>query len=451
MLMLSAGFAGARVTATAPAGVPAEADPIQEIELYAGESRLISAPGLARIAVGNGQVITANAIDDKEVLIFAHGGGSTSLFIWDHDGHLKRTKVSVLQLDIGRYARDIAAFLAGIPNAKASVVGDKVVVEGDELSDADRDKVAELAKRYPQIINFTSPVGWEQMVMMDVRVVEFPKTELRELGLKWSATGGAAIGGVWAPLRRGTAGAYGIDIQEGGSARPPVTTPQAAGSVAPPSGLALLSALNLGLNAQLLALEQQGSASVLAEPQLSTRSGYKATFLAGGEIPYSVASVNGVTVQFKPYGIRLDIEPRVGNNGIIRAVIDSEVSTIDSSLTTANGPALLTRRTKTEFNVRKGETIVLAGLLQRTQSSDVDKVPLLGDLPVLGPLFRSRRYQNKETELVVFVTPSIVDSRTASLAQRVERTSERLRRQLGAPPHLSNPLQPAPDTNEVQP
>jgi pilus assembly protein CpaC len=194
--------------------------------------------------------------------------------------------------------------------------------------------------------------------------------------------------------------------------------------------LTVLSAINMGLNAKLNLLEQNGKASILAEPQLSTRSGYKASFLAGGEFPYSVATVSGVTVQFKPYGIKLDIEPRVGTNGIIRAVIDSEVSSLDTSVTT-------------EFNVRAGETIVLSGLLQRTMSTDVDKLPVLGDIPVLGALFRSKRFQNKETELVVFVTPTVVDSRSKGLADRIERTTEQLGKQLGRTPYLSDPIQPA--------
>ena len=202
------------------------------------------------------------------------------------------------------------------------------------------------------------------------------------------------------------------------------------------------SAVNLGLNAQLQALEQNGTATVLAEPQLSTRSGYKATFHAGGEIPYSVASVNGVTVQFKPYGIRLDIEHRVARSGAIRAVIDSEVSSIDSSVSTTNGPALLTRRTRTEFNVKPGETIVLAGLLQRTNSTDTEGVPFLGNIPILGALFRSKRFQNKETELVVLVTPHLVDSSTPALKDRIERVHERLKQNLGDAPYLSDPLQP---------
>jgi pilus assembly protein CpaC len=147
-------------------------------------------------------------------------------------------------------------------------------------------------------------------------------------------------------------------------------------------------------------------------------------------------------VQFKPYGIRLDIEPRVARSGAIRAVIDSEVSSIDSSVSTTSGPALLTRRTRTEFNVKPGETIVLAGLLQRTNSTDIDSVPLLGNVPILGALFRSKRFQNKETELVVLVTPHLVDSGTPAVQDRIERIHERLKQNFGDAPYLSDPLQP---------
>jgi pilus assembly protein CpaC len=344
--------------------------------------------------------------------------------------------------------------MATIPNAKTSIVGDKVIVEGNALSDEDRDKVAELAKRYPQIVNFTSAIGWEKMVMMDVKVVEFPKSELRDIGLKWTANGGAAVGAIWQPIRRGHDGPYSLGIPANGSGLPISDAPPPGagagtsnGTATMPTSLNVLGGLNMGLSAQLNLLEQQGTASVLAEPQLSARSGFKASFLAGGEFPYSVSNQNGVTILFKQYGIKLDIEPRVGRDGIIRAIIESEVSSLDASVSTLAGPALLTRRTKTEFNTRDGETMVLAGLLQRNISNDVDKVPFLGSLPVLGPLFRSKRYQNRETELVVFVTPTVVDSRSPGLVDRVEKTTERLSERLDRSPYLSDPLQPAGDSN----
>ncbi len=426
---------------------------IPEIEMFVGESRVFPTPNVARIAVGNGQIMSAAALDEKEVILFANGVGTSSLFVWANDGRYQRVKVNIVPGDTSRVAREVAAFLVTIPNAKASIVGDKVIVEGDALSDEDRDKVAELAKRYPQIVNFTSAVGWEKMVMMDVKVVEFPKSELREIGLKWTANGGVGIGTVWGPIRRGQDGPYQVGIPAGGDGLPitdvPVPgVPSSGVAVTIPQSLNVIGAINMGLSAKLNLLEQNGTASVLAEPQLSARSGFKASFLAGGEFPYSVTSPQGVTVQFKPYGIKLDVEPKIGRDGIIRAVIDSEVSSIDPSVSTANGPALLTRKTKTEFNARSGETIVLSGLLQRNVSNDIDKVPFLGNLPVFGPLFRSKRYQNKETELVVFVTPTIVDSASPGLVDRVAKTTARLTERLDKSPYLSDPLQPGTDASK---
>jgi pilus assembly protein CpaC len=258
-----------------------------------------------------------------------------------------------------------------------------------------------------------------------VKVVEFPTAVLRDVGLAWSSTGGAAIAGIWAPARRGTGGPYEVEIRTGSDNAVPITAPGGT-PAAIPSGLNAIAFMNLGLNAQLHLLAQEGKASLLAQPQLSARNGSKASFLAGGEIPYTVSTRDGLAIQFKPYGVRLEIAPRVDRQGVIRATINTEVSGIDRSVTTVGGPALLSRKTETEFNLRDGETIVLAGLLQREVSHDLDKVPLLGDLPVIGALFRSQRFQNKETELVVFVTPSVVDARSRTMAGQVQRAQERL-------------------------
>ncbi len=416
-------------------------DQVPEIEMFVGESRVFPAPNVGRIAVGNGQIMTAAALDKKEVLVFANGAGTSSLFVWNEDGRYQRIKIHIVPGDTSRVAREVAAFLGTIAHAKTSIVGDKVIVEGDNLSDADLAKIDQLEKRYPQLVNFTNRVGWEQMVMMDVKVVEFPKSELREIGLKWNSVGGSTIGAIWEPVRRGSNGPYTVNIPSSSSGLP-VTGSIPGAPVYLPGPLNVLGALNLGLSAQLNLLEQEGKASILAEPQLSARNGAKASFLAGGEFPYSVSNLNGVTIIFKPYGIKLDITPKVDRNGVIRATILAEVSSIDASVTAIGGPALLTRRTDTEFNVRAGQTIVLAGLLQRNISTDIDKVPLLGDLPVLGALFRSKRFQNKETELVVFVTPTVVDSQSPGLVDRVNRTTERLEQQMGRQPYLSAPLQP---------
>ena len=420
---------------------------IPEIEMFVGESRVFPTPGVARIAVGNGQVMTAAALDGRETILFANGVGTSSLFIWNEDGRYQRLKISIVPGDTSRHAREIAAFLAAIPGARASVIGDKVIVEGDGLSDFELLKIDELSRRYPQIVNFTNRLGWEKMILLDVKIAEFPVSELREQGIKWTPAGGGAIAGIWSPLRRGRDGPYQVNIQTSGQGNAAPATMQqgadgaASGGAALPSALGILSGINLGLNAQLNLLAQNGRASILAEPQLSARNGAKASFLAGGEYPYTVSTVNGQTVLFKPYGVKLEIQPRVDSRGTVRAQIDSEASSIDASVSTPAGPGLRTRKVSTEFNVASGETIVLSGLLSRETSNDVDKVPVLGDLPVLGALFRSTRYQNKETELVVFVTPTVVDSHTPELAERVRRTGEKLAQNMDAPPYLSQPLQ----------
>lgn len=401
-------------------GAQTRAEFSSEIEMFVGETRVIAEPNAERLAVGNGKALSAAVLDDKEILLIANDVGVSTLHIWTRNGRNRRLKITVMPGETARVTREVAAFLSRIPNAKAAVVGDKVVVEGDNLSDRDLAKIEELAKRYPQIVNFTNRLGWEKMIVMDVKIVEFPITALREMGMKWSAVGGAVIGGIWGPFTRGHNGPYEITLKTGEANKQPITGPNNT-SAPIPSGLNVISMVNLGLNAQLNLLEQNGSAVILAQPTLSARSGSKASFLAGGEFPYSVSNVNGVTILFKKYGVTLEIEPRVDANGVIRAKILSEVSDIDTSIATVSGPALRTRRTETEFNVQAGGTIVLSGLLKRDVNTSIDKVPFLGDLPVLGALFRSKRFQNNETELVVFVTPIAVDANTASGLARMDR------------------------------
>ncbi len=397
-----------------------------ELTMFQGETRVLAEPNAGRLAVGNGKVLSAAVLDDREILLIANDVGVSSLHIWTANGRNRRVKVNVVPAETPRVNREIAAFLANIPNARSSVIGDKVVVEGDSLSNRDQARIEELAKRYPQIINFTNPVGWEKMIVMDVQIVEFPINMLREVGLAWNATGGAAVGGIWMPGRRGNAPLQ-IDLRAGSENAPPIINPDGSGGPVPlPSSLNVLSAINTGLNAQLRLMEQNGSASILAQPVLSARNGAEASFLAGGEFPYSVSNINGTTIQFKPYGIRLEITPRVDDNGVIRARIMSEVSDLDLSVMGDAGPALRTRKTETEFNVMQGGTIVLSGLLTRDVNAAIDKVPFLGDIPVLGALFRSRRFQNNETELVVFVTPHAVDKHTLEQAETLLRAQQRM-------------------------
>ena len=382
-----------------------------ELHMFVGESHVISAPGVRRVAIGSGRLINASVVNNKEVLLFANQPGMTTLSLWKNALEPEKTRIYILPNEVAKNQREIAEFVASIKGAQAKVVGDKVIIEGEDLSDSDQEKIAEIAKRYPQVINFTNRIGWEKMILIDVKVVEFPSETLRQLGLEWqlsSKEGDNLSAGLNWATNRGALQAEPISF--------------------------------LGVNALLLAklhlLAKSGQASILAQPRLSTRNGSTAAFFAGGEIPYQTTEERDKrSVIFKPYGVKLEIQPRVDRKGVIRASVETEVSSIDASLETQGGPALRTRRTKAEFNLRDGQTMVLSGFLSREQIRNQQKLPGLGDLPILGALFRSERFQQRETELVVFVTPHITDTDQIDYAQQLQETQSRLEGTFGKPPY----------------
>jgi pilus assembly protein CpaC len=409
--------------ATLPA---VDGDP--DIEMTVGESQIVDAPDLGRVAVGNGRVLSAAPAEGREVVLFAKQAGTSTLVIWQRDGTSWRLQINVLPGDTRRVQRELAAFLTRIPNARSTAVGDKLIIEGDELSELDRTRIATLAKRYPQIIDFTGQLGWESMIAIDVKVVEIPRTKVQELGLRWdqTSTGGITTGAAY------EAGGRRLQSRPGES---PLDAPF------PSSGGPLgYFGINALLAAKLTAMAQSGEAVVLAEPRLSARSGSTARFQAGGEVPYATVDKNGASsTTFKPYGVTLGITPRVDQQGTVRSMIEIEVSSVDPSVAATSGPALKTRRTETEFNVRSGETLVLSGFLSREQSEDVDRVPGLSELPVLGALFRSRRFQRRETELVVFVTPVVVAPTHPDSAGSVMRAQRLLDQTFPEPLTLQGP------------
>ncbi len=298
------------------------------------------------------------------------------------------------------------------------------MIEGDDLSDDDRARIAALAERYPAVLDFTGQVGWDRMVLLDVQVVEIPTSRLREMGVRWA---GVSQGGLNAALAW-DAGSLGR------MSRPGEAVVATAGAATAAAGYFGVNAL---LSARLAALAQSGEAVMLAQPQLLARSGASATFLAGGEVPYASTDARGnSTTLFKPYGVSLRITPRIDRNGVIRSLIEVEASSVDASLSVPGGPALRTRRASTEFNVRSGSTLVIGGFLSRERASEVSGLPGLQDIPILGALFASRRYQLRETELAIFVTPKIISQNEPAMADRVRRGRDALDAAFPEPPRL---------------
>lgn len=400
------------------------------LSLQAGEVRVLGIPGVARVAVGDGKILNAVSTDDREVIVFARKPGFSTLHVWTADGQAYRYAVEVAPEGARQLQDELRGLLERIPGVRVTTLGDKLLVEGDDLSDADRQRLTELGRRYPQLLDFTGTVGWDQMVLLDVQVVEVPRSLLREVGLRWAAQG---AGGVNAGLGW-DAGSRRYADRPGETVLPlAFPSPQAAGYFG----------INALLSAQINLLAQDGRAAVLAQPQLLARSGATAEFLAGGEVPYSTVDGNGNTqTAFKPYGVSLRITPSIERSGAVRSRLEVEVSAIDPSLSVPGGPSLKTRRTATEFNVRAGQTLVLAGFLSRDTARNVDRLPGLGDLPVLGALFRSTRFQRNETELAILVTPQLVTAEHPDLRLRVRRAGAILDRSFPAAPVLMTPVRP---------
>lgn len=394
------------------------------VELEVGESRVLSHPGVRRVAVGNGQVLRAADADGQEIVIFGRAEGESSVHVWTDAGRPTAYAFRVVPAGVARQRAEVEALLARIPSARSMHVGGSIVIEGDDLSDQDRARIAALAERYPSVLDLTGQVGWDRMVLLDVQVVEIPTSRLREFGLKWDGLtqGGVNVGLAW-------------DGGSTGRLERPGESPVATNG--PVSNAAGYFGVNALLSARLALLAQRGEAVMLAQPQLLARSGASATFLAGGELPYVSTDANGRSATvFKPYGVSLKITPRIDRNDVIRSLIEVEASSVDTSLNLPGGPALRMRRASTEFNVRSGSTLVIGGFLSREQGRDVSGLPGLLDVPVLGALFASRRYQLRETELAIFVTPRIVSAQDPGLAERARRGRDLLDAAFPDPPRL---------------
>lgn len=405
------------------------------LTLKQGEAHVMAVPGLQRVAVANGRVLSAMAQDNKEVVVFANQLGSTSLLVWSAPDQLKRIRVDVTAPETQRVQRELQSLLQAVPQTRVKLIGDQVLLEGEGLSEADRQRVEALSKRYPQVIDFTGQMGWERMVRFDVTVMEVPRHQLRDVGVRWQSVseGGVQAGAGWTVAQRGQAG---------------LAAAQHASALGVPAGTGLTSpvawlGLNAMLSARLHALVQSGSASLLATPQLTARSGSTARFMAGGEVPYATVDKNGnPNTVFKPYGIGLEITPRVDPQGRVHAVIDVEVSQVDPSVSSSAGPGIKMRRTTTEFNMQAGETLVLSGFLSKESSTETAGLPGLSALPLLGRLFQQTHAQVQETELVVLVTPGLLDARTRANAAQQQAVRQGWLEAQGQPQWLDGSLFP---------
>ena len=406
----------------------ARAEPIV-IDLPVGQAYVLDEPNVRRIAVGNGRVVQVTALDQRQILLLPEAAGQSTLHLWGRNGVERQYLINVTPTDAHRTAQEINRLLDNSPRIRAHAVGDKVVLDGSNPTEEDAFRSAEIVKRYPQAINLISRGGYERMIDMEVRMIEIGRNALDRLGVRWQSGSGTPYAidgpafGLIGDFKRSE------PFKPGGSA-------EAAGFPVRPriSPFAATASLAMSLTSMVDLLVQSGDAAVLAEPRLSCRSGGSARFVAGGELPIPVLGGNGsASVQFKEYGVRFEVSPTVNDQGVISASLQAEISSINPEVSVREVPGLRKQSAATEVNLREGETLVIAGMLSNEISGTIDKVPGLGDLPILGKLFRSRRFQNRETELIVLITPRLhVEGSTlgaeqaADMAQRLESLRGRM-------------------------
>jgi len=384
-----------------------------DIVLSLAEADLLRLPGLRRVVVGDGSMLSAQPLDDGSVLLIGKKPGQTSILIWAEGLAGVRKTVIIQSQEADRLAREVRTAL-GRADTRVSVntVGEQLVLSGQADSPEQAERLKSLVERNTKLVNLTQAEGNEQMIAMEVRFLEVKKNALENLGIQWQTRMAGPMVGLVGDFKTNNTFRSTSDglLNQGApniSGNFPGTESAARSSKVSP--FALYFGMQSTLTSVLQFMEQQGDAVVLAEPILSTRSGGTAKFLAGGEIPLPVTSSLGASsVQFKPYGIRFEIQPRVLDNGVIRATVTTELSTVDPAIRVGELPGFLSRMTETQVNLREGQTLVMSGLISEESSRVTDKVSGLGDIPILGALFRSKDFRDKRSEMVVMVTPRFI-------------------------------------------
>jgi pilus assembly protein CpaC len=389
----------------------------QSVHIQIGKSIVLNTQSrIRRIVVSNPAVLDTVTVSSTQVVVTAKLPGSSSLVLWD-EGSIARIMDVYADIDVSGLRDGVKAAYPGEAIQIDAEQG-RVFATGKVSNKAVADNVVRMAGVYSkEVVDLmTIDIPHTKQVMLKVRFAEVDRIKLEQFGFNLLSTGAAnTIGttttGQFSPT---TIGSSGLLTGVIGQSTTGYSTSLAVSNLMN----IFLYRPDLNLGAAIQDLQQKNVLQILAEPNLMARSGEPAKFLAGGEFPFPVVQGGAagtaatVTIQFKPFGVRLDFTGTITGN-VIRLKIAPEVSTLDfTNAVEISGfevPAISTRRAETEIELRDGQSFGIAGLLDRRTTAQLSKVPGIGDIPILGQLFRSRSFNRTNTELLVMVTPTIVD------------------------------------------
>ncbi|MGB3278059.1 MAG: type II and III secretion system protein family protein [Pseudorhodobacter sp.] len=371
----------------------------------------------AELSIANPGIADISTLSDKSIYVLGKAPGRTTMTLLGPDGRLISNVEVHVTPDIAEFKERLRQILPG-EQIEVRTANDGIVLSGTVSSTMKLDRALDLANRYaPERVSNLMSVGGTQQVMLKVRFAEMQRSVSKSLSASLAMNG--AVGG----NKVGLQGESGTFLAGDNSLAGPILTKDGTEGAMRVG----FSAGSLQFAVLLEALESKGVVRTLAEPNLTALSGQEAKFLAGGEYPIPIAGGNDkVTVEYKPFGVELNFTPVVVDGDIINLTINASVSSIDSTVTLQSGGftinAFKRRETSTTVEMRDGESFAIAGLLQDDFRNLNGQVPWLGDIPILGALFRSAEYARAQSELVIIVTPHLVTpTRGEALALPTDR------------------------------
>jgi pilus assembly protein CpaC len=396
-----------------PGMAQAGAEPALSVAL--GKSRLVELPSsYSDVMVGDPKIADIMPLNPHSIYLVGKGMGSTTLTVYGTGKKVIYTSDVLVSADLDSFKARLHEILPKEANVSVSTANQSIVLSGTATSPAVLHQILTLAETYDpgKVVNMMSVQGTQQ-VMLSVRFVEMERTTAKNLRLNTQQT----------PTNTNPQ----IRFQTGD------TLLNVAQLALQSFGTAALAWRVGGGDLSVLfdGLENKGLVKTLAEPNLVAMSGDTANFLAGGEFPIPVSQSSGsgsvlptITIEYKQFGISLAFTPTILQDGMINMVVNPEVSSIDPTTSVQIGeisvPGIKVRRAHTTVELRDGESFTVAGLLSDDYQSSIRQFPFLGDIPILGSLFRSTGYQKDQTELVIVVTPHLVTPRRASPATPVD-------------------------------
>lgn len=373
------------------------------IQVNIGEAVTIPVEKVQAVAIADPAIADVATLSDKELSVIGKKVGVTTLTVSHTEGP---TEVRRVEVGYDLPAATIRRII-GMPDVDVRIIGNTLVLDGKVTDELQAARAAQVASAYSEKVLNLLEVTNPRQVRIRNRIVEVRKEAIKQIGIEYLRDGVVRYG-------------YGrIAIEEGGNET------FAGHAFLNPTAVAdesiSLGDTPIGVEATLRLLQQKNFVRVLSEPTLVTLSGKEASFLAGGEAPIVQQLQNTFTVEFKEFGVRMKIKPTADSANNISSHLVAEVSDVNPAVTVQGVPSFTTRRAETDVQLKDGQTLAIGGLFSNNHTRDaIRKVPWLGDIPVLGALFRSKDFQNNQSELLFFVTMEIVkdiDAETGAAAR----------------------------------